>query len=148
MGNSRITERIYLQRTNITRQHHEVLRATRKHVPRVEIQKAHQKVNAHRASHRDDQIRKEIISQREIGFLYPDPARKALDYDISCAERGIRHYDSVRDHGGQEHPPSALRPVPHAHDELCTDEEDAEKPEKGEYAATPTVTEGVEFPVC
>lgn len=116
-------------------------------MPRVEIQKAHQKVNAHRASHRDDQVRKEIIAQREIGLLCLDPARKALDYDISCAERGICHYDSVRDHGGQEHPPSALRPIPHAHDELRTDEEDAEKPEKDEDTATPTVTEGVKFSV-
>lgn len=82
MNHSRIAECVDLESANITRQHHKVLECGRKHMPRIEIEEAHQEINANRTSRANNQIGKDIIANLDLCFPATKTTREGLDNNI------------------------------------------------------------------
>lgn len=85
----RVAEGVHLQRADVRRQQGEVLCRRGEHVPWVQVQEGHEEVQPERRAGRDDQVREDVVAQRE--------ARAGVfelrDDDVERCEGRVSHDD-------------------------------------------------------
>ena len=111
------------------------------HVPGIEIEKGHEEVETDCGGGADDEVGEDVVSEDEFG----EGVAELGDDDVEGGEGGVGHYEGVDEHGGEEHFFGALRSVPHAQDELRTNQEDTGESQRGENVQAKVMSKGVEF---
>lgn len=94
-----VAKGVDLQGADVRGEESEVLSRRGEHVPRVEVKKRHQEVEAYGRTCGDDQVREDVVpnGKRRVGVL------ELRDDDVECCKGGVGHDDGVNDKTGHEH---------------------------------------------
>lgn len=103
-----VAEGVDLKRANIGWKEEEVLQGGSEHVPWVEVEEGHQKVDSNRGCHGDDEVRENVIADCEV-FGFEDLA----DDDVETGENVVGHDDRVNYHRSHVNPLCTLRSISH-----------------------------------
>jgi len=114
----RVAEGVDLQCADVGGQQHEVLGGGGEHVPGIEVEEGHEKVEADGRCGGDDEVCEDVFAEVKVGALFFELS----DYNVDSAKGVIRHDYTVDYHGGEVETFSALGPVAHGEDELRADE--------------------------
>ena len=142
----RVAEGVDLQGADVAGQQEKVLAGRGEHVPRVEVQERHGKVQTNGRGHGDNEVRKHVVTQceRDAAVLVCE----LPDDDVDDGEGRVHHDDAVDDHTAQIEPPGALRTITKRQDELDSNEQDTRVPQDDEDDVANAVTERIDSWVC
>ena len=114
----RVTKGVDLEGTDVGGEEDEVLCRRGEHVPGIEIEEGHEEVESYGGGGGYDHVCENVVAELE-GF---GVVRELTDDDKECGKCGVRHDDTIDDHGGKIESLGSLWSVAHREDELRADE--------------------------